>query len=95
MVIKQVGPLSCAKVVASLYVIVGVCIGALISLASMAGGMVSDSPLAGWFGTAIGLGAIVVLPIFYGVLGFVMTLIGAWLYNIAAGIVGGIEIDVQ
>ena len=95
MVIRQVGALSCAKVVASLYVMVGVFIGALISLGSMAGGMASDSPFMAGLGTAIGLGAIIVLPIVYGGLGFVMTLIGAWLYNIAAGIVGGIEIDVQ
>ena len=95
MVIRHVGALSCAKVVGALYVVVGVFIGALISLGSMAGGMASESPFAAGLGTAIGIGAIIVLPLFYGGLGFVVTLIGAWLYNIAAGIVGGIEIDVQ
>jgi hypothetical protein len=37
----------------------------------------------------------VALPILYGGMGFVMTLIGAWLYNILAGFVGGIEMDLQ
>jgi hypothetical protein len=41
----------------------------------------------------IGLGAIVVLPIFYGVLGFLMAVIAAWLYNLAAGFTGGVEIE--
>jgi hypothetical protein len=43
----------------------------------------------------VGVGAIIVLPIFYGGLGFVGTLIAAWLYNVIAGVVGGIELDVQ
>jgi hypothetical protein len=37
----------------------------------------------------------VLLPLLYGGLGFVMTAIMAWLYNMAAGVVGGIEIDVD
>jgi hypothetical protein len=95
MVIKRVGPVSCAKVVAALYMIVGIAIGGLISLGSMAGGMASEVPWMAGIGAAIGIAAIIVLPLVYGILGFVTTLIGAWLYNIAASIVGGIEIDVQ
>jgi hypothetical protein len=34
------------------------------------------------------------LPIFYGVLGFVMTLVGATMFNVV-GITGGIEVDVS
>lgn len=44
-------------------------------------------------GLLFGAGAIVVLPIFYGVLGFVFAGIGAAIYNLVAGWVGGIEID--
>jgi hypothetical protein len=61
----------------------------------MAGGMASESMAGAGFGAAIGIAAIIVLPILYGVLGFVATLVGAWLYNAAASIVGGIEIDAQ
>jgi hypothetical protein len=42
-----------------------------------------------------GFGAIVILPIFYGVMGIVTGAIGAWLYNLFAGFFGGIEVDVQ
>ena len=46
-------------------------------------------------GGLVGIGAIIALPIFYGLLGFVVFAIGAWLYNLAAGFVGGIRIDVE
>ena len=46
-------------------------------------------------GMIFGVGAIVILPVFYGVMGFVMTAFTAWLYNIMAGLVGGIEIEVE
>jgi hypothetical protein len=42
-----------------------------------------------------GIAGIVVLPIVYGILGFITTLIGAWLYNVLAGMVGGVELEVQ
>jgi hypothetical protein len=41
------------------------------------------------------VGAIVLMPIFYGAIGFVATLIGAWLFNTAARITGGVHIEVQ
>ena len=42
-----------------------------------------------------GAGAIVILPIFYGVLGFVGGAVTALAYNLIAGWTGGLEIDVQ
>lgn len=90
MVIRRVGALSCAKVSGLLYLILGLIVGACLSLVSLlgfAGG--SYSPLQGMFGA----GAIVMLPIFYGALGFLGTLVMAWLFNFAAGVTGGIEID--
>ena len=95
MVIKSVGAVSCAKVAAVLYGGMGLIVGALISLVSLAGGFASTDAGGAVFGVLFGMGAIVLLPILYAVLGFVVTLIGAWLYNVAAGAVGGIEIDVS
>ena len=50
---------------------------------------------AGLMGMLFGVAAVVLLPIFYGALGFVMTLIGAWLYNLVAGLGGGVELEVH
>lgn len=98
MVIYRVGPLSCAKIVGTLYAVIGLLAGAVFSLIAMVGGFAAEhSPVAG-FGTILGLGvvgALVALPVFYGLLGFVTTLIGAWIYNVVAGAVGGVELDIR
>jgi hypothetical protein len=95
MTITRVGPLSVAKVAGLLYVIMGLVFGAFISLAAMIGGFAANQEGSGLFGTVFGVGAIILLPIFYGCLGFVMTLIMAALFNVAAGIVGGVEVDAR
>ena len=97
MVIKRVGPFSCAKIAGTLYAIMGLVFGCIVSLIALVGGFASASEtsrVAG-LGAMVGVGAIIILPIFYGGLGFIASLIGAWIYNVLAGIVGGIELDVQ
>ncbi|HYT93511.1 MAG TPA: hypothetical protein VEL76_32635 [Gemmataceae bacterium] len=42
-----------------------------------------------------GLGFALALPILYGVLGFVFTAIACALYNWVAGMVGGIEVELE
>ena len=94
MVVKRIGPLSCAKLAGTLYAIVGLCIGAVLSLVSLAGGFAGQSGDAAAFGAIFGVMAIVIVPVIYGGMGFISTLIGAALYNLLAGVVGGVEIDV-
>ena len=95
MVLKRIGPVSCAKVVGTLYAILGIVIGVIVSLAVLAGGIASNVSRNAALGTIIGAGSVVFFPILYGVIGFVASLIGAWLYNVIAGLVGGIEMDLQ
>ena len=95
MVIRRIGPISCAKIAGTLYAILGIVLGAIFSLIGVAGAFATqgaDNPI---FPMLFGAAAIVVLPLLYGCLGFVMALIGAWLYNALAGWVGGIELDLQ
>jgi hypothetical protein len=96
MVIRRVGPLSFAKIAGVVYALMGLLIGGIFSLISVVGGAFAPTGSdAGMAGMLFGAAAIVILPIFYGVLGFVMSLIGAALYNLVAGLVGGIELEVQ
>jgi hypothetical protein len=95
MVIKRVGPVSCAKIAGTLYAILGLIMGGVFSLVALAGGFGSNTSEAGAFGAIMGVGAVIVFPICYGAMGFVASLIGAWLYNALAGMVGGIQLDVQ
>ena len=94
MVVTRVNPLSCAKVAGLLYAIMGLLFGVVFSLVAMLGAFAATDAGSGILGAVFGIGAVVFMPIFYGCMGFVMTLIGAVLYNAVAGTIGGIEIDV-
>ncbi len=92
MVIRRIPPLPAAKTMALVYAAIGVIVGAFITLIGFAGGLkTQDLP----FGGAFGLAAIIILPIFYGIIGFLAILLMTSLYNWAAGLVGGIEIEIQ
>lgn len=95
MIIRRIGPLSCAKIAGTLYAAMGLIIGAFFSIAAIVGGFAAADSGEAVFAAIFGVGAVVLLPLFYGVLGFVTTLIAAWLYNVVAGVVGGIEIQTQ
>jgi ABC-type glucose/galactose transport system permease subunit len=95
MTIKRVGPLSCAKIAAALYAAIGLVLGVIFSLGAMAGAMVGGDSGAGGIGMIFGVGSIVLLPIVYGCIGFVGTLLMAYVYNALASAVGGIEVDIS
>jgi hypothetical protein len=91
MTLKRIGPLSAAKLSGILYALMGLIIGALFSIASLLGSAFDSVGIGGGF--LFGIGAIIILPIFYGLLGLISGLIGAALFNLVAGIVGGLELE--
>ena len=95
MVVKRIGPLSVGKIAGTLYAVMGVLIGAVVSLIAMVGSSMGSDTGASGMGALLGVGAIVIFPILYGGLGFVFTMLAAALYNVVAGMVGGIELDMQ
>jgi hypothetical protein len=102
MVLRRIGVWSAAKLNGVLYACIGLVIGLVVSLASMLGALAGSQLSAdsgfGGFGVPamfIGVGAIVVLPVLYGVLGMIGGAIGAGVYNLAAGVFGGIELELQ
>jgi hypothetical protein len=95
MVIKRFDPLSCAKIAGVLYAIFGLFFGAIVSLISVLGGLASAKPPGFAFGALFGVGAIILLPVIYGGMGFVFALLSALLYNGIAHLVGGIRMDVD
>jgi hypothetical protein len=99
MQIKRISPVSAAKVGGVLYAGLGLVIGACVSVVMMLLGgaavMNQDEPGGAFLGMLFGAGAIVMMPIFYGIFGALMMLITAALYNLAARIAGGIVIEVQ
>jgi hypothetical protein len=95
MVITRIGVWSAAKLYAAIAGTMGLIIGFIIAVLSAVGaaaGMQEDAGLAAGF---LGIGAVIIAPIFYGVMGLVGGAIGALLYNIFAGLVGGLEIETR
>jgi hypothetical protein len=95
MIIRRVGPLSCAKIFGILQALVGLLMGGMFFLVSLAGAFAqSDSPF-GPFRALFGVAAIFFFPVLYGCMGFLAGLIGASLYNVLAGSIGGIQVDLS
>jgi len=96
--IARIGVLSLAKMLAVTYAFLGLFFGGVLSLFALMGAAVGNA--AGGDGGGIaamlfGVGAVIVLPIVYGCLGFVGGLIMAPLYNLVAKVVGGIEVELS
>lgn len=99
--LKRIGPGSAFKVGLVTYGIVGLVIGACMALFSMVagslGGLAGAQASAGAraIGFGFGIGAIVVMPILYGIIGAISAALGALVYNLAAGWIGGLEVDIN
>jgi len=98
--LKRIGPGSAFKVGLVTYGILGLILGILMALFSMLAGSVAT--MSGW-GSAAGLGfmagfglaSIIIFPLIYGVCGGVFGALGAVIYNLVAGWVGGLEVDIS
>jgi len=94
MVLRRVEPMSCAKVGGVLYALMGFLVGLCFTAFSMLGtSALGDS--AALLGPLFGVGAIIILPILYGVLGLIFMGIAGALYNAAAKVAGGIEFQAE
>lgn len=83
--IRRIDPMQAAKMATVLYLVLGLILVPIFMLASMA------APT----GTGFGIGFSILVPFIYAAFGFVFTLIGAALYNLVAGWVGGIELELE
>lgn len=86
--VKRIGVLSLAKIFGLLYAIFGLIFGALLAVLSLFGLNAEETGL--FFGAA----SIIIFPIIYGILGFIGGLITAFFYNLVAGKIGGLEVEI-
>jgi hypothetical protein len=94
--LRKIDVLSMAKIYGVIAAIAGFVVGIIVAFMSLffgslaaAAGQVPVFPFAG----VIGAVAIIVLPIVYGIVGFILGAVSAFLYNIIAARIGGIHID--
>lgn len=83
--IRRFGVGQTAKMLGALYTLVGVVLIPIFLIAAM------YAPDQAGFG----VGVAVALPLIYGLIGFVFTAIGCAIYNLVAGWIGGIEIELE
>jgi hypothetical protein len=81
--IRRFGVGQTAKVIGLLYALMGLIFVPVVLIASM------YSPNNPGFGPGFALA----LPVMYGAIGFIFTAIGCAVYNVVAGFVGGIEVE--
>lgn len=101
MVIKRLGVFSVAKiysvVMAGVGLVVGIPLGLLMIIfgAAMMSSSGRDAATGGGVGIGIGIFYMIGLPIIYGVIGFIFGAIGALIYNVASGVIGGVEMELE
>jgi len=100
--IKRIAPLQAGKMLGVLYACMGLIFLPFIALAALAGAFAqqahhaqggSAAPAA--IATGVMVGFSIMIPVVYGVMGFVFGVIGAAIYNLIASWIGGIEVEVE
>ena len=103
MTIKRFGVFSVAKMQSLVMFVIGLVIGVIYGLIVMLFGAAitalapnAERQTAGGISTiVIGLVLMIGIPIMYAIMGFIVGCIWALVYNMAAGIVGGIKFELE
>jgi hypothetical protein len=106
--IKRVGVISIAKFLGLLYGGLGLIAGIIVSVISLSGSVINKLIAQNSYANSLqpasqsslvsilfGVGAIIFLPIIYGVVGFIAGLVAGFIANIALRISGGIEVKIE
>lgn len=91
--LKKLDVLSTAKIYTVIMAIVGLAVGFFIAIFGTAAGLMTGAALGPYAG--LGLMSIIFLPIVLAIYGFILGAVGALLYNIVAGRIGGIKMEFE
>jgi hypothetical protein len=81
----RIAPLPAAKLAAVFYLLITAPIALLVAVLAMTRGTHGGPPAL----------LILLAPLLYAVFGFLFALVAAWLYNVVAGWVGGLEFSTE
>ena len=101
MVITRMGVLSLGKIMGLMYGAIGLLFGGLYALFAVLGGGAmlamggNEGAMGGGLMMGMGVAAVIFVPIFYGILGFLIGLLSALFFNIAAKYAGGLEVETR
>ena len=92
-IVKRIGPGSAFKVGLVVYGFVGLILGVFCFLFALLGTPFAHELHMPFPGAFFGVFALIACPIIYGLIGGIFAVIGALIYNLAAGWVGGLEVE--
>jgi hypothetical protein len=89
--VRKFDVVSVGAVMGTLYALIGLIFGGIMTLLALAGAGAAGG--GGPEAMLFGVGAIIIVPLFYGIGGFIAGLIMAAFYNVVSGMVGGIKVE--
>jgi hypothetical protein len=95
--LKRVGALSFAKMQGAVMGVIGLLFGLIYGAILVVTGIVAlvAGQKAGIIALLGGVAFVILAPLFYAALGFLFGALSAWIYNIVARYVGGIEVEFE
>lgn len=91
--LRSVGVLSCAKIMGATYGCLGLIFLPFLLLGGFASMMLGRG--SGALSGVAMLFLAILLPVCYGAMGFIFGALTAWIYNLVAGWVGGIRLELK
>ena len=95
--LKRVGVLSVAKIQSAVMGVIGLIAGLIGGAIWAVTGIIAivGGTKAGFMMLVLAVAAVILAPLFYAALGFVFGALWAWVYDVVAGRIGGIELELE
>jgi hypothetical protein len=94
--LKSVGVMSVAKIMGAMYALLGLIFLPILLIAAAAGMMSGGGDKTAGMIAGVGMVAFaIMMPLIYGAMGFIGGAISALIYNLMAGRLGGVEMNLQ
>lgn len=95
MIIRKIDIISAGKIGGIIAAAVGLLLGLFMLLFSSVFGSILGGDGGGLLAIGGGVASVIILPILYGIFGFIGAVVHALIYNVAAGFVGGLRIETE
>jgi len=95
--IRKIGILSLAKIFGLIMAVIGLVLGIFVGFAMffIASFLGTENNFSPYFGTSLGISGFLIMPLVFGLLGFLFGTLTAFIYNVLASWIGGVKIELS